>query len=163
MAHYTAGTAALANKICPKAPARAQVFADQLTGYVLWGMLTLLSIGGITGVGSIVAGITGSGCILMGGLEGVNAGGWDRRRLLVALAVVVTTAMLLLLGLACAVDFARTSATGTAKPVSANRAAPAARGAARRDDVAPAPVLAVGPADRLAEERKTWAACSTRR
>jgi hypothetical protein len=56
MAHYTAGAAALASKICPKAPAGAQVFADQLTGYVLWGVLILFAIGGITGVGSIVAG-----------------------------------------------------------------------------------------------------------
>ena len=55
MAHYTANAAALASKICPKAPAGAQVFADQLTGYVLWGVLILFAIGGITGVGSIVA------------------------------------------------------------------------------------------------------------
>ena len=56
MAHYAANAAALAGKVCPKAPAGAQVFADQLTGYVLWGVLVLFVIGGVTGVGSIVAG-----------------------------------------------------------------------------------------------------------
>jgi hypothetical protein len=89
----------------------------------------------------------------MGGAADVNAGGWDRRRLLVVLAAVVATAMLLLLGLGYAVYVALTSATGTAKPLQAVTAAPAtagsqpARGAARRDDIASSPMLAVGPAD----------------
>jgi hypothetical protein len=89
----------------------------------------------------------------MGGVGRVNAGGWDRRRLLVVLACVVAAAVLLLLGLACAVYFALTSASGTAKPVPAAAAAqPApgpqiAGGAARRDEIASAPMLAVGPAD----------------
>ena len=89
----------------------------------------------------------------MGGVGQVNAGGWDRRRLLVVLGCVAAAAMLLLLGLACAVYFALTSATGTAKPLPAAAAArPAhgpqiARGAARRDEIASAPMLAVGPAD----------------
>ena len=89
----------------------------------------------------------------MGGSADVNAGGWDRRRLLVVLAAVVATAMVLLLGLGYAVYVALTSATGTAKPLQAVTAAQAtpgsqpARGAARRDDIASAPMLAVGPAD----------------
>ena len=89
----------------------------------------------------------------MGGSADVNAGGWDRRRLLVVLAAVVATAMLLLLGLGYAVYVALTSATGTAKPLQAVTAAQAtpgsqpARGAARRDDIASSPMLAVGPAD----------------
>jgi hypothetical protein len=89
----------------------------------------------------------------MGGVGQVNAGGWDRPRLLVVLACVVAAAMLLLLGLGYAVYFALTSASGTAKPVPAAAAArPAlgpqiARGAARRDEIASAPMLAVGPAD----------------
>jgi len=89
----------------------------------------------------------------MGVLGQVNEDGWDRRRLLVVLACVVAAAMLLLLGLGCAVYFALTSATGTAKPVSATAAAhdapgpQAARGAARRDEIASVPMLAVGPAD----------------
>jgi hypothetical protein len=83
----------------------------------------------------------------------VNAGGWDRRRLLVVLACVVAAVMLLLLGLGYAVYFALTSATGTATPVPATVSArPAsgpqvARGEARRDEIASARMLAVGPAD----------------
>ena len=89
----------------------------------------------------------------MGGSADVNAGGWDRRRLLVVLAAVVATAMVLLLGLGYAVYVALTSATGTAKPLQAVTAAhdtpgsQPARGAARRDDIASAPMLAFGPAD----------------
>jgi hypothetical protein len=89
----------------------------------------------------------------MGGVGQVNAGGWDRPRLLVVLACVVAAAMLLLLGLGYAVYFALTSATGTAKPVPATAAAQVAlvpravRGEARRDEIASAPMLAVGPAD----------------
>ena len=89
----------------------------------------------------------------MGGSADVNAGGWDRRRLLVVLAAVVATAMVLLLGLGYAVCVALTSATGTAKPLQAVTPAQAtpgsqpARGAARRDDIASSPMLAVGPAD----------------
>ena len=56
MAHYTAGVATLTGKVCPRAPAGAQTFVDQLTGYVLWGVLALFVVGGVIGVGSIVAG-----------------------------------------------------------------------------------------------------------
>ena len=96
----------------------------------------------------------------MGGSADVNAGGWDRRRLLVVLAAVVATAMLLLLGLGYAVYVALTSATGTANPLQAVTAAQAtpgsqpARGAARRDDIASSPMLAVGPADSRASTRQ---------
>ena len=89
----------------------------------------------------------------MGGIGQVNVGGWDRRRLLVILGCVVAAALLLLLGLGYAAYFALTSATGTAKPVSASAAAQetpgpqAAQGAARQDEIASAPMLAVGPAD----------------
>ena len=89
----------------------------------------------------------------MGGVGQVNVGGWDRRRLLVVLAAAVTAVMALLLGLGYAVYFALTSATGTAKPVSATAPAQetpgpqAAQGAARQDKIASAPMLAVGPAD----------------
>jgi hypothetical protein len=89
----------------------------------------------------------------MGGDGQVNAGGWDRRRLLVVLACVVAAVMLLLLGLGYAVYFALTSATGTATPVPAAASArPAsgpqvALGEARRDEIASARMLAAGPAD----------------
>ncbi len=42
--------------VCPRAPQGAQQFADQLTGYVLWGVLALFFIAVVTGVGAIVAG-----------------------------------------------------------------------------------------------------------
>ena len=89
----------------------------------------------------------------MGRVADVNVGGWDRRRLLVVLACLVAAAMLLLLGLGYAVYFALTSATGTAKPVSATAAArpvpgpQAVGGAASRDEIASAPMLALRPAD----------------
>jgi hypothetical protein len=89
----------------------------------------------------------------MGRVGKVTVGGWDRRRLLMVLACVVAAVMLLLLGLGYAVYFALTSASGRAKPVSAIAAvqvAPgpkAARGTARRDEIASAPMMAVGPAD----------------
>jgi len=89
----------------------------------------------------------------MGGVGHVNADGWDRRRLLVVLACVVAAVTLLLVGLGYAVYFALTSATGTAKPVPATAAArlasgpQVARGEAHRDEIASAPMLAVGPAD----------------
>ena len=56
MAHHSAGVVTLTGKVCPRAPAGAQAFVDQLTGYVLWGVLALFVVGGVIGVGSIVAG-----------------------------------------------------------------------------------------------------------
>jgi len=46
----------MAGKICPKAPGNAQLYANQLTGYVLWGVLALFLIGVVTGVGAVVGG-----------------------------------------------------------------------------------------------------------
>ncbi len=46
----------IAEKICPKAPAGAEAYVDQITGYVLWGVLALFVIGVVVGVGAIVAG-----------------------------------------------------------------------------------------------------------
>lgn len=42
--------------VCPVAPPGAQTYADQLTGYVLWGVLALFVVGVVIGVGAIVAG-----------------------------------------------------------------------------------------------------------
>jgi hypothetical protein len=42
--------------VCPKAPSGAQVYADDITGYVLWGVLILFVIGVVVGVGAIVGG-----------------------------------------------------------------------------------------------------------
>lgn len=44
-------------EICPIAPPGAQPYADQITGYVLWGVLGLFGVGVIVLVGAIVAGL----------------------------------------------------------------------------------------------------------
>ncbi len=43
-------------EICPMAPPGAQKYADQISGYVLWGVLALFGIGIVVMVGAIVAG-----------------------------------------------------------------------------------------------------------
>ena len=43
-------------QVCPVAPPGAQTYVDQLTGYVLWGVLALFAVGAIIGIGAIVAG-----------------------------------------------------------------------------------------------------------
>ncbi|QOK24179.1 hypothetical protein IGS73_07420 [Janibacter indicus] len=42
--------------VCPVAPPGAQAHADELMGYVLWGMGILFILGLIIGVGAVVAG-----------------------------------------------------------------------------------------------------------
>ena len=44
-------------EICPVAPPGAQKYADQISGYVLWGVIALFSVGAIILVGAIVAGL----------------------------------------------------------------------------------------------------------
>ncbi|GIG23313.1 hypothetical protein Cch01nite_40370 [Cellulomonas chitinilytica] len=41
---------------CPVAPPGAQQYADQLTGYVLWGVIILFFVGVAVGIGAMVAG-----------------------------------------------------------------------------------------------------------
>ena len=48
--------ATLGAKICPIAPPGAQQYADQLMGYVLWGIGLLFILGVIVGIGATVAG-----------------------------------------------------------------------------------------------------------
>jgi hypothetical protein len=43
-------------RVCPRAPGDAQRYVDQLTGYVLWGVLILFGLGVIVAIGAIVAG-----------------------------------------------------------------------------------------------------------
>lgn len=43
-------------EVCPVAPPGAQVYADQITGYVLWGVGLLFVIGIVVSIGAIVAG-----------------------------------------------------------------------------------------------------------
>lgn len=43
-------------EICPIAPPGAQQYADQITGYVLWGVLALFVVGIIVSIGGMVLG-----------------------------------------------------------------------------------------------------------
>ncbi|WP_338752180.1 hypothetical protein [Janibacter alittae] len=43
-------------EVCPVAPPGAQAHADQLMGYVLWGVGILFVVGIIIGVGAVVGG-----------------------------------------------------------------------------------------------------------
>jgi len=42
--------------ICPVAPPGAEVPTDQITGYVLWGVLILFVLGIVIGLGAVLAG-----------------------------------------------------------------------------------------------------------
>ena len=46
----------LAAKVCPRAPGNAEHYKDQLTGYVLWGVLAMFFIAAVVGVGAVVGG-----------------------------------------------------------------------------------------------------------
>jgi hypothetical protein len=52
----TAAVAARLPAVCPVAPEGAQAYADTITGYVLWGVISLFVLGLVVSVGSIVAG-----------------------------------------------------------------------------------------------------------
>ncbi|HET7477095.1 MAG TPA: hypothetical protein VFJ97_13870 [Dermatophilaceae bacterium] len=43
-------------QVCPVAPPGAQAYADQLMGYVLWGVIALFVLGVVVSIGAIVAG-----------------------------------------------------------------------------------------------------------
>ena len=43
-------------EVCPKAPPGAQKYVDDITGYVLWGVIALFAVGVVVAVGSILAG-----------------------------------------------------------------------------------------------------------
>ncbi len=43
-------------KVCPKAPPGAQKYADDIQGYVLWGVIILFAVGVVVSIGAIVAG-----------------------------------------------------------------------------------------------------------
>lgn len=44
------------SQVCPVAPPGAQAYADQLMGYVLWGVIALFVLGVVVSIGAIVAG-----------------------------------------------------------------------------------------------------------
>jgi len=43
-------------QVCPVAPGDAQKYIDQITGYVLWGVLILFVVGIVVAIGAVVAG-----------------------------------------------------------------------------------------------------------
>ncbi|WP_248580841.1 hypothetical protein [Nocardioides sp. InS609-2] len=43
-------------KVCPKAPPGAQAPVDEITGYVLWGVIILFGLAVVIGIGAVVAG-----------------------------------------------------------------------------------------------------------
>lgn len=43
-------------RVCPKAPPGAQQYADDIQGYILWGVIILFAVGIVVAIGSIVAG-----------------------------------------------------------------------------------------------------------
>ncbi|MGJ7442909.1 hypothetical protein [Aquipuribacter sp. MA13-6] len=45
-----------AGAVCPVAPGNAQQYVDEITGYILWGVLALFTIGMLIGIGAILAG-----------------------------------------------------------------------------------------------------------
>ncbi len=51
LSHAVSGAA-----VCPRVPPGAQGPTDQLTGYVLWGVLVLFVMGIVIGLGAVVAG-----------------------------------------------------------------------------------------------------------
>ena len=46
----------LPGAVCPVAPPGAQAYADQITGYVLWGVLILFVVGIVVAIGAVIAG-----------------------------------------------------------------------------------------------------------
>ena len=56
MNHATTALTSVAVKVCPVAPPGAQKYADQLMGYVLWGIGILFILGVVVGIGATVGG-----------------------------------------------------------------------------------------------------------
>jgi len=52
----TTSTFVVAQKICPKAPPGAIEPTNEITGYIVWGVIILFSLALIIGLGAIVAG-----------------------------------------------------------------------------------------------------------
>jgi hypothetical protein len=49
-------TTVLVGKVCPKAPPGAVGPTNEITGYVLWGVMILFGLGTVIGIGAIIAG-----------------------------------------------------------------------------------------------------------
>jgi len=42
--------------VCPKAPPGAQIYVDDITGYIQWGVLAIFAAGVIVAIGAVAAG-----------------------------------------------------------------------------------------------------------
>lgn len=49
-------TTVMAAKVCPKAPPGAEGPTNEITSYVLWGVIVLFGLGIIIAIGAIIAG-----------------------------------------------------------------------------------------------------------
>lgn len=47
---------AIAAAVCPKAPPGATAPMNDITGYVMWGVIVLMGLGLLVGVGGVIAG-----------------------------------------------------------------------------------------------------------
>ena len=56
MSSLTAYTALAAAQVCPKAPPGAVDPVNEITAYVLWGVVVLFGFGVVIGIGAIVGG-----------------------------------------------------------------------------------------------------------
>lgn len=56
MSQASVQVVALTAKVCPKAPPGAQAPMNDMTGYVMWGVIALMGLGMLVGVGGVVAG-----------------------------------------------------------------------------------------------------------
>lgn len=52
----TADVTAQIATVCPKAPPGADPYVDDITGYVMWGVLALLFAAALVGIGAVVGG-----------------------------------------------------------------------------------------------------------
>lgn len=52
----TAALLPLAAKVCPKAPPGAEAPTNEITSYVIWGVIVLFGLGIIIGIAAIIAG-----------------------------------------------------------------------------------------------------------
>lgn len=53
---FAEGAYEVTARVCPKAPPGAQQHVDDITGYVMWGVIALFAIGVLVCIGAVVAG-----------------------------------------------------------------------------------------------------------
>jgi len=56
MDSLSAAATVVAVKVCPKAPPGAAEPVNEITGYVLWGVIILFGLGVVIGIGAVIGG-----------------------------------------------------------------------------------------------------------